>query len=304
MRILSIICAGLLAAAPAFAQSDTQGLGTGRLFTNDYFGDRQDRWRTGSYVLSHVRGPDWQGQRPDGLGAILEYRLRSDIIAPERLNGPQSNDRAYVGALSFGVHSHAATSGYDISLGADLVIVGPQTGLSGLQQSIHERVDAPNLGGNVVDGQVGDRMYLNVVAEAARPVAMAGGAMVRPFAELTAGPETLARVGADVMVGEMLFNDLWLRDSTTGQLYRGTRGNDAGVGFVAGFDVAQVMATDYLPSSGPGAAKDQRWRARVGVHYAQSPNADIFYGLTYLSEEFEGQPEGQVLGSLTLNFNW
>ena len=33
-------------------------------------------------------------------------------------------------------------------------------------------------------------------------------------------------------------------------------------------------------------------------------NAGLFYGLTYLGKEFEGQREGQVTGSLNVKFNF
>jgi len=78
-------------------------LGYGRIFNNDYFGDNEDRWRSGSYAYSIVRGPEWQGRAPTAFGAVLEYRLRSEIIAPSTLSGSGSNDRAYVGALSAGL---------------------------------------------------------------------------------------------------------------------------------------------------------------------------------------------------------
>jgi len=32
--------------------------------------------------------------------------------------------------------------------------------------------------------------------------------------------------------------------------------------------------------------------------------SNIFYGLTYLSEEFVGQPEGQTVGSLTVDLQF
>ena len=33
-------------------------------------------------------------------------------------------------------------------------------------------------------------------------------------------------------------------------------------------------------------------------------DVSFFYGATYLSEEFQGQGEGQVVGSLKVNFNF
>ena len=40
---------------PVLAQ-DRVTLGWGRLFNNDTLGDTQDRWKTGSYTINHLRG--------------------------------------------------------------------------------------------------------------------------------------------------------------------------------------------------------------------------------------------------------
>ena len=91
MRLNVMMCAGLMAASPVIAQ-DRETLGFGRIFNNDYFGDTQNRWRSVSYAYSIVRGPEWQGRAPTALGSVLEYRLRSEIISPSKLNGSGSND--------------------------------------------------------------------------------------------------------------------------------------------------------------------------------------------------------------------
>jgi len=45
--------------------------------------------------------------------------------------------------------------------------------------------------------------------------------------------------------------------------------------------------------------EDMRYRVRGGVGHGYGP-ADFFYGVTFLSEEFEGQDEGQLVGTLSL----
>ena len=94
-----------LAAGPAAAEGRAI-LGWGRLFDNDALGDMKDRWRTGSYVLSVVTGPDWSGRLPDRPGEILEFRLRGEVIAPANLVTPAAGDRRYAGIVSAGVHTH------------------------------------------------------------------------------------------------------------------------------------------------------------------------------------------------------
>lgn len=303
MRILAMICAGLMAAAPVSAQ-ERDTIGYGRLFNNDFFGDFEDRWRSGSYVYSITRGPEWTGQLPDAPGAIIEYRLRTEIIAPSALNGAGSNDRAYAGTLSAGIHTHFARGGANISTGLDLVAVGPQTGVADVQDWFHDVVSAPNLSNSVKDNQVANAVYPTFLAETSYPIAIGENTTLRPFIEAQYGVEDFVRVGADIMIGAVLQNDLWLRDSPTGQLYTGVEQGRAGTGFVIGADYAMVANSEYFPASFGTVAQEERLRARAGLHWRFGDGISYFYGLTYLSEEFEGQPNGQFLGSLKVNFEF
>lgn len=303
MRVLGLICAVLMAAGPGLAQ-DRETLGTGRLFTNDFIGDGGDRWRTGGYSYSIVRGEDWQGRVPSTPGAILEYRLRSEIIAPGRLNGAGSDDRTYVGALSAGLHTHFARGNTDVSLGVDVVAIGPQTGLSGLQDWYHDLVSAPSVGPTVIANQAPNAVHLTARGEAAYPAMVSDSTIIRPFVALQYGIEDIARVGVDILIGQHLHNDLWLRDPTTGQLYSGIEGGGSGTGFALGIDYAMVGDSAYFPSSFGTTAQEERLRARAGVHLRLGRGMSYFCGLTYLSEEYAGQPEGQIVGSLKLNFNF
>lgn len=303
MRFIALICAGLMAAAPVAAQ-ERETLGFGRIFTNDYFGDNNDRWRTGSYSYSIVRGHEWTGQLPSAPGAIIEYRLRTEIIAPSNLNGAGSKDRAYAGTIAAGVHTHFTRGGANMSAGLDLVAVGPQTGVADVQDWFHEIVSAPSVSNSVVANQVANAVYPTALAEMSYPIALNQKTTLRPFIEAQYGVENFVRVGADVLIGQVLQGDLWLRDSTTGQLYSGIEDRDAGFGFVLGADYTVIEDSAYFPASFGTIAEDERFRARAGVHMRMGPGMSYFYGLTYLSEEYVGQPEGQVLGSLKLNFNF
>lgn len=312
MRFFALICAGLVAAAPAVAQNvaqdgATQGrqtLGFGRIFTNDFLGDNDDRWRTGSYAFSIVRGPSWGGQLPTAPGAILEYRLRSEIIAPGSLNGTGSDDRAYVGALSAGVHTHFNRGGANISAGIDLVATGPQTGIADLQDQFHDIVGAPNLSNTVIANQIANAVHPTALAELSYPITMNETTTLRPFVEAQIGVENFVRVGADVLIGDVLQQDLWLRDSPSGQLYSGVEQGTSGLGFVIGADYAVIGDSAYFPASFGTTAEDERLRARAGVHWRTGDSMSYFYGVTYLSEEFEGQTQGQIVGSVKLNFNF
>ena len=112
------------------------------------------------------------------------------------------------------------------------------------------------------------------------------------------------RVGADVMIGDMIQNDLWLRDPTTGQLYSAYESGQPGTGFVIGADYTMLSDSAFFPASFGTIAEEERLRARAGVHWRFGDGISYFYGVTYLSEEYVGQTQGQFVGSLKLNFNF
>lgn len=288
--------------APATAQdSGLTRLGITQVFTNDWFGmpvgDRFDRWRTGGYQVSGFWGRDeWDGSLPYEPFALIEFRFRGEIIAPDNLAAPAAGDRRYAPALYFGAATHFDYRGLEVSAGADLVLTGDQTGLMDLHDGIHR-----TFGGSDVDlsnFMIENGTYLNATVEGARTLDW-GSTAVRPFVEAQVGVETLVRAGADLRFGNFDSGALLIRDPITGQRVVGIPGDSAsGWSFSLGADVAYVDSSVLLPDNGP-APETTRYRVRGGVNHAYGP-ADVFYGVTYLSEEFEGQEEGQLVGSLSL----
>jgi len=298
---LLIVVAAVFTATISVAE-DRVGLGFARLFNNDYLGDGQDRWRTGSYQFSYFRGPVWTGTRPDTLGSLLEFRLRGETIAPDNLRRPAANDRRHAGVLSAGVHSYASRWGVDYEGGLDIVAVGPQTGILSMQKRLHKLLGAT--APQVDNFQIGNAIRPTARFEIAREFRF-GRARLRPFVEAQAGAETLARVGTDLTLGTFGMGGLRVRDVVTGQRMPGIAGDGAilGTSFVVGGDVAQVADSVYLPRALGYRLEDNRARLRAGVHHAWQ-NGAIFYGATYLSPEFQAQTEGQTVGSVTLKFNF
>jgi hypothetical protein len=272
------------------------------MFTNDQFGDVDDRWRTGSYSLSFVSGRGWTGTPSSQFGDILEYRFATQMIAPRRLNGPDSHDRAYAGVLSFGAHTHFSAGPAQVSLGADLVLVGPQTGVIDLQDGFHSLFSFASVGAAVRANQIANTARIAGTAEVSLPIRVTERTTLRPFAELQYGLEDIARVGFDLLIGVVGHGDLLIRDQVTGQLYRGIESEAGGFGFAFGADYAAVGDSLFFPASFGTVAAPERYRARAGVYWQIAPEISYFYGLTYLSEEYVGQPEGQTVGSIKLNF--
>lgn len=279
-------------------------LGYGRLTTNDLIGDGHDRWRTGSVTSSRAYGyAAWTGQAPSQLGLLLETRIQGQIIAPANLQNASPSDRPYAGALSFGLHSHASNRGFDYTLGADLVIIGPQTQLDNLQTALHDLIGIPGPSDSVLAGQIGNKLRLTAVGEIGRTYRLGQTVEVRPFGEFRVGDETLVRVGADILIGSVGRGELFARESISGQRYRVIYQSQPGYSLMMGADIAYVSQSVYLPKDRGYSLSPHRDRVRVGINW-QGKNASAFYGLTYLGKEFEGQSEGQIVGSIRVKLRF
>ena len=304
LPLLRWCLAPLLALAALAAHAEDQvALGWGRLFNNDALGDLQDRWHTGTYTISQVRGLNWRGTLPTKPFDLWEIRLEVGIVAPEDLVAPDPNDRRYAGMVSLGAHTQFDWQGYEANFGGDLVFTGPQTGISGFQSAIHDAFGLAS-GTASYDNQIGNAVYPTASGEIGRSFALGQGVTFRPFAAASAGVETLARIGGDLTLGHFGEGSVMLRDGTTGQRYRAVAGGQVtGFSFLAGADLAKVLDSALLPSGGAAVLSDTRERLRLGMQWQGKTNA-VFYGLTYLGPEFDSQPEGQVVGSLNIQLQF
>lgn len=283
------------------AAQDHATLGFGRFFTNDALGDGKDRWRSGSYALSMIRGNGWEGRLPDHVGALWEYRLRTEIIAPQNLASPAPVDRRYVGVFSAGVHSHFALHTAEMRVGVDLVATGPQTGVGNLQRQLHKALGMAVPGD--LSAQIPDHIYPTLSAELGKTYNI-GAAQLRPFVEAQAGVESYVRLGGDVTFGGFGRDSLMLRDQVTGQRFTGVQGSAGqGVSFTLGADVARVFDSAYLPDAGAVTSSEARGRIRAGVNW-RGEKSQVFYGITHLGPEFDEQKSGQTLGSLRLHIRF
>lgn len=303
-RMIAALALALVATSGGGASAQERvTLGWGRLFTNDLLGDGRDRWRTGAYTVSRVRGESWTGALPATAFEILEFRFRGEVVSPASLTAPVAGDRRYAGLLSFGLHTHFDMGGVETSAGLDVVASGPQTRLSGFHEDVHDALGLSPLGAGVVAGQIADDAHPTVVIEAGRTIAF-GPATLRPFVEGQAGLETLVRVGGDLNFGGYSRGALMLRDGTTGQRYRAVEMERApGLSMTLGGDIARVFDSALLPAGGAATLTETRHRLRAGLHW-QGAASEVFYGVTWLGKEFDQQPEGQMLGSIHLRLNF
>lgn len=301
---LTAVILSVLVCAPVAQAEPRETLGYGRLLSNDYFGDGNDRWRTGSWTSSRIWGPEWTGTAPSGFGELIELRLSAEIFAPDDLARASAGDRPYAGALSVGMHTHFDMQGFETALGADLVVTGSGTGLGNFQRAVHKALGVRVPSRVTLDDQISGGFHPTVVAEMGRDLALTPQLHLRPFIEGRAGAETLVRAGIDLTFGSVGLDELLVRESVTGHRYRVVQNPEAGgFSFLLGADIAHVADSIYLPEGRGFTLTDSRERVRAGVQW-QGVRASAFYGLTYLGEEFEAQTEGQVLGSLQVKFSF
>ena len=122
---------------------------------------------------------------------------------------------------------------------------------------------------------------------------------LRPFAEWQLGFESLARVGADLIIGDFGRQGIVVRDPSIGQLY--TVGDRTpGLSFLVGADTAVVGQSVLLSDD---QLRRNRHRARIGLSW-RGDRAEVFYGATWLSPEFVGQSESQTVGSISLGWQF
>ena len=291
-RVFAVLATLLISSGAASAERLGWSLST----TNDSLGDQSDRWRSSSEQLSLVYGKRWSGDLPQQFGDLIELCFRADILTPSNLSAPDPSDRRYANALVFGAHSHWQNAGFEWTAGADLYVIGPQTGLRAIQETLHEALGFPVP--NVDGFEISDRLRPSVSVEVARSMSW-GKLEVRPFVSGDLGAETLLRAGVDLDWGAVASGDLKLRQVVSGHRVSAVREKQSrGWRATFGGDVAWVGDSVFLPAEGPR-TRDFRTRVRAGIAYNWA-DAQIFYGHTWLGPEFEGQGTGQRVGTLQL----
>jgi len=267
--------------------------------SNDSIGEGRDRWQSSSVQLGLLFTGPHIDVGSTHVGQSIEVRFGSDILTPESLDRVNLQDRRYVSTLAFGLHSHSSWPGADVRLGADLVVIGPQTGVYSFQQDLHKILGftRPQL----EEFQIDDAIFLDFSGEVASAYPV-GSTRVRPFIEAKSGTETLFRLGADVAWGIAL-DDRAMRATVTGQRVPFEFTEEEGINFSVGGDVAWVDESADLPKNLGYELNNPRMRVRAGVRHVNTL-WDTFYGIVWLNEEFRAQHEGQFVGTFQFKFRF
>ncbi|MGB0659951.1 MAG: lipid A-modifier LpxR family protein [Mangrovicoccus sp.] len=307
MRIFSFIL-WILAAfwMPFQAGAEPRKLGVAWVFTDDLMADpddgwveRRDRWRTASGQISWF----W-GQGDDAFPGVWqnwELMLGGELITPASLKNPRPDDRPLAGLLYSELAYHVHSNDNYMRLAAGLAASGSQTGWDELVVKIHQdRYDPTDA---VLEDQIGNQEWLSFRGEFARNLSLNGALLLRPFGILQTGLENLVRAGVDMLIGPNGVPMTLTRNDTTGFLI--WPGKDAPVGWtgLVGGDVSFVMESDLLPEHRGYETTDFRPRLRAGAVY-QGASWRGFYGITWMGEEFEAQPESQLVGSIQIGYRF
>ena len=293
MRILVCVIGVCLTATTVMADY----VGTARLLTEDYIGDRHDRWRTGSYQIGLLYDPDLP---PPGFDTV-EIRFVGEAVAPWNMDTPAPWDRPFAGVLTAMALGHRTREPLEFTAGLGLSLTGPQTGVDWIAERVH--LGDNDLSGPTRRAQIPNETYLHAETALAARLMVRDQAAIRPYVGLTVGVEDLAMVGADVILGRAGAGSMRSRDRVTGQLLFDTATQTPGFALTLGGDMIYVQDSALFPDTWAGDAKALRWRARGGVAW-RGARGQMFYGLTWLSKEFDAQPEGQTVGSIHLNWKF
>jgi hypothetical protein len=267
-------------------------LGPSYSIGNDSIGQMRDRWQSSQLSGSLFFGPETATPRALAPGRLVELRLSHQLMTPESLDAPSPDDRPFAGAFGVEVLTHGEVRGMEVTAGAGVVVTGPQTRTFDVQRWLHQRLGYPLP--DTEGREVEDGLHPAVMAELGR--SFGAGPAVRPFIEVRGGVETLARAGVDVTWGSLGSRRVVLRDPVSGQRVPVLWGPpETGLSFSAGIDAAAVTYSAFL--SDDGLSPEPRLRVRGSVRW-QGERWSLQYGAAWLSPEFAGQREGQVVGLL------
>jgi len=292
-RLASLALLTILATPAVAAAEATKS----HFLTNDALGDGEDRWRSAGFA--YYLG--YEGERTNGIPH--HFRINTQIISPQAPTGSSGPDRPYVGMFGVGAFLNHRIGLTDVTAGGEVAMIGEQTGISELQNTFHDVFGTDGYMPNEDEGlnQVPDAITGMASTEVAMNYYVGQKGLVRPFGGAQYGYETFLRAGVDLMWGEYSYAERFVRDPISGFIqpaseYRKTALE--GFSILAGVDYTAVTESDFFPESSGVVMEPGRLRARLGFQ-AGFKDVSIFYGLTHLTKEFEGQDEGQTVGTIS-----
>jgi hypothetical protein len=321
-------------AAPAHAQDMTEGwdwlatsdeIQTEGVFWNDRFGDGQDRWKTGGITQSYVF-PEHifsDGNWFEGRASALELNVRALVITPDdtSFTGVDSNDRPYAQYAAAGVYLRSITRPEALTptlalqtedrVGVEVGWQGDPLPLFDVQDAIHgasgTNGNAGNLS-NIIDSE----LLVNLEGRHTWRLHRSGvthDMEFAPFVQTSLGMrENSFRAGGDFFFGSELEGRTWGSDLSTGAVMAGASMPRQGFNWTVFFggDVGYIASDAFLDGGfagdGPSVPRQEfvgRIRSGLLVEY---DNVALGFSLNWLSPEFKGQSDGQIIGAMQLKY--
>lgn len=296
------------------------------IFWNDFLVDGQDRWKSGGITQSYTvpervfETQPWTPWRDDRASGI-EVQLRGLVVTPDNTAAPRlgPEDRPYAQYLGLGGYLRSdtrprpaplgTTMGIEDRVGVELGWIGEPLFFFDAQDQLHGMIGMGET--HATEGNtVGDGVLANL--EARRTLRFhrdmgAADVALAPYVDLSLGMrQTSARVGVNGFVGDDLSARHWNMDSATGAVIPGAWQARPGPHWAlfAGADIGAVANDALLGGtaglSGPSAEPEPVVaRARAGLVVGWGRVA-VSYGVAWLSPEFEGQGDGQLIGAVAV----
>lgn len=324
-------------ALPAFADepalpdtftwvSETEDVLAEGMIWNDRFGDGGDRYKTGGMTQSWLlpesifSDENWI----DGHAAAIELQGRGFIATPSNTTNPAPNDRPF--AQYVGVGTYLRTFGEPVSVDFNTTMsvehrIGVEVGLQGdplplfeLQEALHGTTTDMGRMGRTAANTLDTEVLVNAEVKRTHRYHMdleETEVEIAPYAQASLGMrENSVRVGADLITGSSLKARTWNHEPAIGALIAGGSAPREGVNWATwiGADIGYVASDAFLDGgfdrSGPSTARTELTaRVRAGV-MMEVDNFAVTYSLSWLSQEFDAQPDGQLVGGFQVKYRF
>lgn len=287
-----------------------------------------DRHYTSGVLFSYVSGLNRGPKTVDALARRLPMidddddlhvglSIGHEIYTPREIKVPTliADDRPYAGhlyaAADFTISTEKTLSTWRFNLG----IVGPSARAKNMQRELHRRIGSPIPEG--WDNQLDDELAYGILYEKQwRPLCdsqcTGWGADLLPHLGISLGNvASTANVGAIFRVGRNLGSDYGpprIRPALPGSLFFKPNAHGLTWYLYAGVDgryVAQNIFLDGNTHKDSHSVERRKWVGDFQVGFVMnSQRFRLAYSHVVRSREFEGQPEHNRFGSLTLAYRF
>ena len=290
---------------------------------NDRIGDGKDRYKTGGMTQSWVFPETlFLDERllPDRVSAF-ELQGRGFIATPDNTQaGGAANDRPFAQYVGVGAYhrswgrparfSDRTTGALETRAGVEIGWQGDPLPLFDIQDALHGDTQVSLSPGNTIDGEFLVNLELEGVYRHQTSTRFLD-LDIAPFVRVSTGMrENSLRAGADVILGSSLSARTWNHEPAIGALLPGGSRRRPGPGWAlwVGGDAGYVLTDAFLDggfaANGPKVDReDMTYRLRAGLMFEFDPVA-IVYSANWLSPEFSSQPEGQVIGAVSIKYRF